>query len=184
MQELQSIIINETDEDRLTSLILRAAPHLRRKRIKRMIKELREAGSTVYPSPYTKTSVPKVTAHRLFEDVFFPANTADIQRARAVFVREWLTEAELQERVVSHGYSQAYVDEVLGHEKETGFPMYTNDQIDGSWGTERVVGPSSHEYRGLYEQITAYHKSVNDDGVPGIYYTCFHHAVDFFVCQT
>jgi hypothetical protein len=179
MSELELLIQNKTEEERLGKMLLEVSPHLSDARIKKIIKQLREAGQAVYPSPYIKTQTPTICAHRLFEDIFFPSNTTDLNTARSVFIREWLTEAQLRERQFTHGYDEKYVDEVLGHEGETGFPEYTSQEIAGEWTVERVKAPSQIEHKGLYEQITAYTRSVNEDGVPAIYYTCFHHQVDF-----
>jgi len=178
MVDLQNLITLDSERDRLENILISVSPHLSKGRISKIIKELRETGQAVYPSPYIKTSSPKITAHRMFEDIFFPSNTYDIRRARVIFVREWLTESDLRERSVTHGYSQKYVDQVLKHEGETGFPEYVRNEVDGDWFTQSAKGPSQIQYKGMYEQITAYQRSCNDDGVPGIYYTCFHHAVD------
>jgi len=179
MKELDLLIQNKTEEEKLGKMLLESSPHLSDARIKKIINELRETGQAVYPSPYTKTQTPTICAHRLFDDIFFPSNTTDLNTARAVFIREWLSEAQLRERQWTHGYEEKYVDAVLEHEGETGFPEYTSHEIAGEWQVERVKAPSQIEHKGLYEQITAYTRSVNEDGVPAIYYTCFHHQVEF-----
>lgn len=178
MQELDLLINNENEADRLKAMLLASSPHLSNARIDKIIKELRETGEATFPSPYIKTQTPVITAHRLFDDIFFPSNTYDLANARVVFVREWLTEAQLRERQFTHGYSEKYVDSLLDHEGETGFPEYTAQEMAGEWIVERVKSPSQIENKGLYEQITAYTRSVNEDGVPGIYYTCFSKLVD------
>lgn len=175
MVELQILIENVSSEEKLGQMLRDTSPHLSDKRIKKIISELREFGEAVYPSPYIKTQSPAICAHRLFDDIFFPSNTTDIKNARAVFIREWLTEAQLKERAYTHGYSQKYITKVLEQEGETGFPeLNARDEFQ----IERIKSPSQYEYKGLYEQITAYTRSVNEDGVPGIYYTCFNCNVD------
>jgi hypothetical protein len=66
-----------------------------------VVKELRENGKAEFPAPYVRVNQPSICAYRLFEDIFLPANTTDLQRARCIFLREWLTEAELKEREMS-----------------------------------------------------------------------------------
>lgn len=177
-EELRILIENKGEEERLSGMLRQTAPHLTDQRITKIIKQLRETGTAEYPSPYIKTQTPKICAHRLFEDVYFPSNTYDIKKARVIFLREWITEAELKERAYTHGYDQQYIEKVLEHEGETGFPEYVQSEISAEWDSERIKGPSQYEHQGLYEQITAYTRSVNEDGVPGIYYTCFHYNVD------
>tara|TARA_R110002167_G_scaffold337245_3_gene544700 strand:- start:15226 stop:17409 length:2184 start_codon:yes stop_codon:yes gene_type:complete len=176
--ELRILIENEGEEPRLSDMLREISPHLSDRRIKKIIKELRKGGSAVYPSPYIKTQSPTICAHRLFEDIYFPSNTSELKNARAVFIREWLTEAQVRERSYTHGYSQEYIKKVLEQEGETGFPEYSQSEFTGEWSTEKLRGSSQYEYKGMYEQITAYTRSVNDDGVPGIYYTCFNYNVD------
>ena len=180
-EEDPDMLQNPFQEDRLIALMKQIAPHIRDKRARKVIEELKATGSARFPQPYVKESVPKLTAYRLFEDVFFPQNTTDIQRARVIFVREWLSETELQEREVSQGYSPKFIKEVLKHEGESGFSTYhTPSEVSGDFSLGLVKRTVDKEaYRGCYEVITAYTRSVNEDGVPGIYYTCFSHAVEF-----
>ena len=186
--ELVSMLQDPEQEERLAGLLTGAAPHVTMKRARKIAKDLRKnfvvdeatgqpATSAVFPQPYMKENGPALTAHRLFEDIFIPANTTDIQRSRAVFIREWLSEAEMRERVLTHGYSREYVEKALEYEGETGFPTYEITELVED--ALVVKSPDTQARRGLYEQITAYYKAVNDDGVPGVYYTCFHSQVDF-----
>lgn len=180
-----SILTDGERAEEVEALLAESLPYLKPRTRRRMVKELRAnfvvqdgvpSTSANYPRPYVKRNGLKLCAHRLFEDVFFPAGTHDIQRARVIFIREWLTEVEMRERVFTHGYSEEYVNEVLEHEGQTGFPAYERaDVVEGT-----LVADQYHPQtrKGLYEQITAYHRAVNEDGIPGIYYTCFHHGVE------
>jgi len=180
-QEIPNMMNNPHEEANLVTMIRQIAPHVKEARAKKMLKELKETGIARFPTPYVKESVPKLTAYRMFEDIFFPQNTTDIQRARVIFIREWLSETELREREVSQGYSRKFVDKVLEHEGESGFSTYyAASEVVGDFSLGLVKRTTDREaYRGCYEVITAYNKAVNDDGVPGIYYTCFSHAVEF-----
>lgn len=119
---------------------------------------------------------PIVCAHRLFEDVFFPLNTQDLQRARAIFRREWLSETELIEREGTMGYDPEWIAEVRKHEGASTLTLTDRSTM----GSEALAaGRTVNLRRGLYEVITAYYRAVNDDGVPAIYMVTLHGSVDF-----
>tara|TARA_B100001094_G_scaffold60571_1_gene56118 strand:- start:28266 stop:30500 length:2235 start_codon:yes stop_codon:yes gene_type:complete len=184
-EEFIGLFQDKEGDNRVADIIMGGLPHLKRRTAKRMAKELRENMVVVdgvpsteaeYPRPYVRKNGLKLTTHRMFEDVFFSSNVHDIQRARVIYVREWLTEVELRERTFTHDYSEKYVEEVLKHEGETGFPNYEySDFVDNQLV---IKTPDDRARRGLFEQVTAYHRASNDDGIPGVYYTCFHVNVD------
>lgn len=144
----------------------------------RLVRALRLDPETpvALPVPEVVENRPVVCAHRLYEDVFFPLNTTDLQRARVVFRREWLSETELREREHTMGYDGAWVEEVLKHEGKSGFTL-TERATMGS--AALVAGRAVNLRRGLYEVVTAYYRSANDDGVPAIYMVTLHANVDF-----
>lgn len=137
-----------------------------------IVKDLRENGSAEFPMPYLRINGPAVAAYRLFEDIFFPANTTDFDRARCIFLREWLNKTEVEERCITHDYSEEFRDKLLEHEGQTGFPLIFNrpEGITGDFSGQLIRQSYNPEiYRGLYEVITVFFKATNEDGIPGIY---------------
>ena len=63
----------------------------------KIVKALRTTGQANFPVPYVSRNNPALFALKPFEEFFFPPESTDIQRARAVFRVDWLTEAELVE---------------------------------------------------------------------------------------
>lgn len=178
VQRLQVELMNPDRDSDTAESLTQLLPHLKPARAKRMVKELRETQKTTYPAPYLRLDRPCLRAYRLYQDIFFPTNTAgDVQRGRCYFIREWLSEVELRERIVSDGYDEEFVDECLKHEGATGWPLYRRNPTQGDFMVIKQE-ESNEAYRGLYEINTVMFKAVNEDNVPGLYYMPFHFQVE------
>jgi hypothetical protein len=173
--------MNDPEQDGETAQALQQLiPHLSDARAKKVVQELRENQEAEFPAPYLKTDQPSVCAYKLYEDIFLPTNTADPQKCRAYFVREWLGEWELRERQISYGYSEEFVTEVLKHEAATMFPLYRRNPGMGEFTIVAEEQTASKEARrGLYEVVTVVWKAVNEDQIPGIYMLPISGSVDF-----
>jgi hypothetical protein len=101
----------------------------------------------------------------------------DLQRARAIFWRRWMTDAELRSKE-AEGWPEEWIEEVAK----------TRGNISswaGALGATSLTGPSTktvgnttylkvtEENNPLIEVVYAYVKKVDDDGVTGIYETVF-----------
>lgn len=170
-------LMDPTQEESALAVLQEFFPHLSEARAKKVVTQLREDGRAEFPAPYLRLDQPVFCAYRLFDDIFFPANTREAQRARCWFLREWLSEVELRERIVSDNYAESFVQEVLKHEGTTQFPTYRRDPANGDFQLARNEDKES--YKGLYEIVTVCFKAVNQDHIPGIYYLSYHHAVEF-----
>ena len=178
LAELEAQMLNPERDDETAEALQQLVPHLTTKRAKQVVADLRDHGQAEFPSPYLKNDHPVVCAYRLFEDIFMPTNTSDGQRCRCYFVREWVSEAELRERIVSQGYDEEFVTEVLKHEAESMFPLYRRNPTQGDFMVIKQE-ESKDSYRGMYELVHPYFKAVNEDNVPGIFYFPMHGQVDF-----
>ncbi|MDD8011870.1 MAG: hypothetical protein PHX05_00130 [Acidobacteriota bacterium] len=167
-----------TNAEYLQSILKEFFPHLRPRRAKQMIKQLRETGSAEYPEPYISANQPMIEGKRIWEEWFIPRNTGEFQEARVYFESDWLTKAQLYERITSEGWDQDFVEAVVGkdgeqgHEGESAVPEYTRETLNGP-----LTARDPSYYRGLYNIITAYFRALNDDGIPGRFYVVFHKDV-------
>lgn len=175
---MHAMVMDPTQDDMSTLWMQQVAPHLSDSRAAKVVKELRETGQSEFPSPYQRINLPAVCAFRVNEDIFFQ-DVGDLQRCPWIAVREWLTEVELRERVVTYGFEESWVEQVLEHEgksafplAQTGLPMVTGD-ITGRY---LRLGPEA--YRNRFEVITFFFKACNEDGIPGIYTVTFHFQVE------
>ena len=78
-----------------------------------VIRDLRNTGTAEYDNPYIFENRPEFVALEPWEDVYFPASTHDLQRARWIAWRELVTETELKEREITDGYDATFVAEAL-----------------------------------------------------------------------
>lgn len=172
---LEAVLANPDMDKESAAYLMELYPFIKEKRAKLVVKELREKGQAEFPSPYVRVNQPTICAYRLYEDIFLPNNTTDLQRSRCIFLREWLSEVELKERGVSYGYSEEFIDETLKQEAKTAFPTYRRAPGDG----ELVLAQDSAEdNRGMFEVVTVFFKAVNDDDIPGIYSLPYNHFVE------
>jgi hypothetical protein len=155
-----------------TDLLKTILPNLSAKTARRIIGDLRDEGTSVFPMPYERVNGPELCAYRLFTDIFFPVNTRDPQKARCYFVREWLSEVELKERQVSYGYAPEFVEALMQHEGKTAFTLYEPDYI-GDATSRFTTTHTEIGHEGEYEVIRAVYRAVNEDNVPGIYTISF-----------
>jgi hypothetical protein len=133
------------------------------------VRALREEGEEEIPLPYVTKNQPFIAALKPFAEVYFPTDTADIQRARVVFRKEYVTATELQARIFAMGYDAAWVDEVVSK---------CRGQF-AQWDSERILGDNEFNYthdpeNWNIEIIHAVYPQVDEDGVRTVSYTVFH----------
>ena len=116
---------------------------------------LRTKGECVVPEFKVVRSQPLWTACQVFRDIFFPANTTDLQRAPWIAWRESLTPVELKGRMVTEDYDAEVVEECEVHE---GLSV-----LD----TVRMVRADKvliDDMTGRVEIFTFYRRVVDEDG--------------------
>ena len=176
--QFQDILFNPAREEEALTLLGQAYPSAKPPARRRALRELRETGRTLLPTPYVRENRPQVVTHRLMDDLFVPLDTDDIQRARAIFRREWVSAVELRERVVSAGYDEVWVEEVI---KKGAAQRMINEEQPKPSGTGTLINEHAHDF----EVWTAFARQVDDMGIPGIYLTVFSGAVrDMYAAHT
>lgn len=177
---IAEVVFNTEREADLAEVLLRLVPELRPARARQAARALQRDGFAEVPEKYARLDLPAICPMRLYEDVFFPANTTELQRARLIVRREWLSRAEVLERTATYGWSDSFAtalvgdseQNIKGHEAESAF-----DDADDTRIVNRTGGETEPR-RGLYEVLTAYRRAANEDGGIGIYVTSFSAFVD------
>ena len=149
---------------------------LGKKESRKIVKQLRESGRAQFPVPYVSSNNPRVTALRPYEEVFFPPETTDIERARVIFRVDWLTEAELRARVVTDGWNEAWVEKVIKTSQGLTSPFRSVSLRQSSTATVYDLQTNEKEY--LHEVVWAYTRGTKD-GAECVYCTTFGPHVDF-----
>lgn len=170
VEEVIALFRDPDMEDLQVQMLATVYAGVSEKVLKRAAKELRETGQTKIPAPVIHENRPRFVAHRLYDDVFVDANCTELDRARVIMRREWLSETELREKIVSEGLSESFVDKVL--EKTEGASGvaeydYRNPLNIGVKGSDGAL-------EDLYEIFYAYQRVYDEDtNVPAIYCTAF-----------
>lgn len=173
---LQALLYDPAREGEAIALLRQQYPTAQERALRRALQELRETQRTKLPAPYVRENRPCVSAHRLYDDLFVSADTDDLQRARAIYRREWLTEVELRERVATYGWDRDWVAAMI--QKCRGLralPEAVGETVDETLGGIRVdeTEPNAKNFEVWY----AYARQADEYGVPGIWLTVFHPAV-------
>ena len=150
---------------------------LKDKAMRRMLKDLRKDGYAVYTDAELTKNRPEVKALRVGEDFFFPPDTTDIQSARRLYWRQFMTAEQLKDAKEQKGWDAAWVKDVL--DRAEGM---SNAEWGGSAQRGRGTRPGVPDLdtRKLYEVVHAFERRCDENGVPGIYYIvlCPHYTTN------
>lgn len=181
--DLADLVVNEERGEELAALLQAIYPELGDKPAAKAARELRTLAETTFAYPYISENRLKLKARRLFHDLYVPENTPSSdfsRRARIIYVRDWVSAAELREREAKGEFKPGFLEEVLKHEGESGWEHWCRLSSDGEWSdTPQQRNWDKTRQRGLYELLTAIYKGSNAEGLPGTYMVTYHHAVDF-----
>lgn len=142
---------------------------------KEAIEQLRGGETATVQSVRIVAEHPTWQAMKPFEHVFFPLDTESMSTARWVANRRWLSKPELESK--RGEWSDEFIDELLNHpgaSSTTGIEDYNPNAASGRrrWGGRRASAFSYDLNReALYEVFYFYHRSVNEDHLPGLYCT-------------
>jgi hypothetical protein len=168
LADFQDLALNPLRDREFTAWLTRAYPGVTPAAVKSAVRTLRKEGSAELPVPVVRQNRPGVQTLNYMEDIFFPVGTADLQRARSIHRREWISEVELRERVVTQRWSQSWVDTLLDKGRgqsigdQTGRPVLDDISLSRPGG---AVNETDH----LYEIWWSYERRADELGVPGIY---------------
>ncbi len=159
------------------------APQVSKATATRVVRELRTTGKSSAPIPYLCKDEPEICALKPWDEVFLPPELTDAKEF--VIHAERVTEAELRSRVITEGYSAAWVEESVKQKGQVS-PVQTLPvgvsglALSTLGGTQSVAQPASvtgNSEQGLIQILHASYVATDDDGVPGIYMTTFINGV-------
>lgn len=165
---LPAAIMDKAQEDFAIELIMAHMPTMKRKNVKKAVKELRENGEAYIPEPYISKNRPAFVALKPFDEISFPPETIDIQKARVVFRRTHMTELELRATAAAEGWNEDWVESAC---KTAGTTSNYNDP--NLLPAATLVSFQVQRSENMIEVVYAYSKSIDEDGVVGIYQTIF-----------
>ena len=174
LEEIIMLMRDPDMESEALPVMKNAFPGVKDSVLKKGLREFRETGETKLPAPVVHENRPRFVAHRLNEDIFLDTNTTDLDRCRIIMRREWFSETELREKIVTEGFNPDFVEEVLSKTESTsGIGHYDNHK--SRIRNASILGQSGDaEYDDLYEIFYAYTRVYDEDtNVPAIFCTAF-----------
>ena len=166
LADLPNLIANPEADDQSAELLQAAFPNLKKRRALKAVRELREEGECDFPVPTMVTNKPMIAALAPWDELTFPPETTDIQSARVVFRRFYMTQTQLLNKVETEEWDEEWAKEAINTMgRFSNFADYTY-----SLG---IAQNSVLDRENLIEVVYAYQKAVDEDGVPGVFYTVF-----------
>lgn len=138
-------------------------------RARQIVRSLRETGQASFPRARIVRDRPVIRTLLWNEDIIVPPEVRDLQRSRHMFIRELLTESDLESRVRGYGYDANWVDRVI--ETQRGKLLADPSQRAGNRAS--ALGRSEHDTSHLFEVATAYERLYDQDAIPGVWTTVF-----------
>lgn len=168
IKDLPAAIMDPAKQDFAVSLIRMYMPTLSEKDVKKAVKQLREEGSAHIPEPFLAKNIPKISALKPYDEISFPPETIDIQKARVVFRRVFMTETELRATAEVEGWNQEWVEEAVN---VAGMRSMFNDP--NLLPAAALVNYQVNRNQNLIEVVYAYTRSLDANNVSGIYCSIF-----------
>ena len=134
----------------------------------RVADELMISGTSTYNQEYAVSNSPVVAALKPFDEICFPPETLDLQDARMIFRRTFMTEVELREMIKTADWDKDFVEEAA---TTTGSSDWYSEPnlIPSTTNIHNTLGRADN----LIEIVYAYNRQIGPNGVPCIYYTVF-----------
>lgn len=172
LQDFIDLATNPAREGEMLDWLASVYPLLSAKVLRRGLRELRKTGATELPVPVIRENRPSVQALRYLDDVFFPIGTADLQRARHIHRREWVSETDLRERAFTLGWNADAVEQVIDN-GEGGSVISGALTSTGQGAGQTFSGPGLdvNEQDHLFEIWWSYERRGDELGIPGVYRT-------------
>jgi hypothetical protein len=172
LMSLPELILNPEAESQAIQLISMTLSDFKIKDIKKLVRSLRETGEGEVEEQFVSKNLPCITALKPYDEVAFPPETIDLQRARVIFRRVYMTEVELRSAIIDDEWNKDFVDVAVSTAGKQSW--YTNpmDTI-----TSLTASPIIRQDN-LIEIVYAYTRQIDENGVPAIYCTVFSPLID------
>ena len=166
LADLPNLLANPEATDQLAELLMAAFPNLKKRKALECVKDLREEGECEFPVPTLVKNAPSVAALAPYDELAFPPETTDIQSARVVFRRCYMTEVEVMQHVETDEWDEDWAKQAIATRgRFSNFSDYTY--------TLGLTNNALLDRENLIEVVYGYQKALDEDGIPGVYCTVF-----------
>jgi hypothetical protein len=163
LMDLPNMIM--TAPEQAAGMIQMAVSGVDAKESLRMVTELATTGQTTYSEEYVSRNLPEIVALKPWDEIVFPPEAADLQRARVIFRRTWMSEVELREKITTEGWNPDWVERAL-QQLGKNSSLYNINLLP----TTNMLVYNGLNYSNMVEIVYCYTKSMDGDA-PAIFYT-------------
>jgi len=170
-EDMLAVLLDPDQIDLAIQLVSEQLPGVKNKKLRALLKTFREEGEASVPVTEVVSSVPRLTALRPYDDIGFPPETLTLQNARVIFVRRYMTEAQLNAMAEEDDWDKKWIKAVkktAGHQSV----MASTQEVEPT-GLAGARLTTYDRYDNLIEVAWAYARQSDEDGVNGIYCTVF-----------
>ena len=161
-------IMNPQKEDYAVQIITDMMQDIEANEARKLVIDLREKGEGTMTQPFIAKNLPSITALKPYDEVCFPPETSDLQKARVIFRRQYVTEVELRSMASVGGWKTEFVESAA---RTMGNHYYFNDP--NLVPTTTMLNTNVQRGDNLIELVWAYYRQLDNKDVPAIYYTVF-----------
>ena len=161
-------IMDPNKEDYAVQIITDMMPDVEQQDAVKLVRDLRENGEGSITQPFIAKNLPSITALKPYDEVCFPPETSDLQKARVIFRRQYVTEVELRSMASVGGWNKQFVESAA---RTMGNHYYFNDP--NLVPTTTMLNTNIQRGDNLVELVWAYYRQLDKNDVPAIYYCVF-----------
>jgi hypothetical protein len=169
VQRLPALVADPTLEEAAIAAIAELYPEVGDKRLRGIVRDLRDTGSARFPRPYLHENRPMAVALCPGLDIFFPVGCANPEDATVAFRVEYMDPNDLRAMVTVNKWDEEWAQKAMA----TASTSYG----DLKSGQRRRPRNTSTRSEPTVEIVHVYERTVDEDGVEGVYYTCLCPAV-------
>lgn len=170
--ELSEMILSGQGKDQMVSILQQTFNGVTVKRAKKALAELADVGSAELPVVRRQVNSPEVKTLAPDGDFIFPPYVTDPQRAPYCFWKTYYTPQELENKVITDGWDESFVDLVIDRYRGVNI-----DSIEREQEGRRSLSLTDNAYEAeeLIELVYGFQRLIDkEDGSEGIYCTVFH----------
>lgn len=172
--DLPGMLFDATFAGEAASLLTELFPDVPSGRLERVATDIAVTGEAKFPRPAVVLNRPKVIARCPNEDIFLSPDASSLDEAN-VYEVEVVRESKFRALAAEYGWDKEWTAEVL--ETQQGNVEFGNIQFNlrNTRHLNNILPTrGSTDSRKLFLVCHAYRQLVDQEGVPGIFYTVFH----------
>jgi hypothetical protein len=167
LQQVFESLQSKTISD-LSVLLIAQSLLCEEKEARRIVKQLIEKGEATYEQPYIQRNLPVVAALKPFDEIAFPPETVELQEARMIFKRTFMTEVQLKSIGLSEGWNEEFLDEAVNTAGKSTY-LHDSNLIPLINSVPNAVEKANN----LIEVVYCYARQLDESNKAAIYYTVF-----------